>query len=95
MRLICTLSLLVVSVAHAAAQAPDAEALYKERCANCHDRGVPRAANRDALRLLVPDAIRQALTTGAMRTQAEGLSAAQIDALTRLLAGATAPTAAT
>lgn len=99
MRLICTVLVSVMSIAHAAAQAPDAsnqqgEALYKERCANCHDKGVPRAANRDALQRLSQDAVRQALTTGSMRTQAEGLAPAQIESLTRLLA-ATSTLAAT
>jgi polyvinyl alcohol dehydrogenase (cytochrome) len=98
MRLVCLLLPFVMSVAQVAAQTPEAstqqgEALYKERCANCHDRGVPRAANREALGRLSPDSIRQALTTGAMRTQAEGLSAAQVESLTRLLAGASASTA--
>ena len=100
MRLVCLLLPFVMSVAHASAQTQDvstqqAEGLYKERCANCHDRGVPRAANREALGRLSPDSIRQALTTGAMRTQAEGLSAAQVESLTRLLAGASASTATT
>jgi mono/diheme cytochrome c family protein len=50
MRLVCLLLPFVMSVAQVAAQTPEAstqqgEALYKERCANCHDRGVPRAAN--------------------------------------------------
>jgi polyvinyl alcohol dehydrogenase (cytochrome) len=99
MRLVCMLSLLVMSVAHASAQTQgvstqQAEGLYKERCANCHDRGVPRAANREALGRLSPDAIRQALMTGAMRTQAEGLTAPQVEALTRLLAGAASATTA-
>ena len=98
LRLLCPLLLIVVSVTHTFAQTQDVsnqqgEALYKERCANCHDRGVPRAANREALGRLSPDSIRQALTTGAMRTQAEGLSAAQIESLTRLLAAAPASSA--
>ena len=45
----------------------DGESLYAERCAKCHESGVPRAANREALRRLAPDAIRLALTTGSMR----------------------------
>ena len=67
----------------------DGEALYAERCAKCHESGVPRAANREALRRLSPDAIRLALTTGTMRTQGAELTPAQIDTLARLL-GATA-----
>jgi polyvinyl alcohol dehydrogenase (cytochrome) len=96
MRLLYPLLLLVATVAHASAQTQvsnqQAEAIYQERCATCHDKGVPRAASREALGRLSPDAVRQALTTGAMRSQAEGLTAAQVDALTRLLAGATPAT---
>jgi polyvinyl alcohol dehydrogenase (cytochrome) len=96
MRLLWMLSVFVASSVGVSAQTPEgsqqAEALYKERCANCHDRGVPRAANREALGRLSPDAIRQSMTTGAMRSQAEGLTAAQVEALTRLLAEASAST---
>jgi polyvinyl alcohol dehydrogenase (cytochrome) len=94
LRLALLLTLVMrVSAAHVSAQTQEAnqdgEALYKERCATCHDKGVPRAASREALGRLSPDVIRQALTSGTMRTQAEGLTAAQVEALTRLLAGAT------
>ena len=57
----------------------EGESLYTERCAKCHESGVPRAANREALRRLSPDAIRLALTTGSMRTQGAELTPAQID----------------
>ena len=55
------LFVVVVSVTSALAQTPqgvDGEGLYAERCAKCHEAGVPRAANREALRRLSPDAIR-------------------------------------
>lgn len=71
----------------------EGEALYAERCGKCHESGVPRAANREALRGLPPDAISLALTKGVMRTQAEGLTPAQIETLARLL-GKTTPAAA-
>jgi polyvinyl alcohol dehydrogenase (cytochrome) len=74
---------------------PEAETLYKSRCASCHDAGVARAANRDTLRSLSPDAIRLALTSGSMRAQGADLTSAQVDALSRLLGrAAAAPTAA-
>jgi polyvinyl alcohol dehydrogenase (cytochrome) len=97
MRLMYLQLLLVATVAHASAQTQgvsnqQAEAIYQERCATCHDKNVPRAANREALGRLSPDAVRQALTTGAMRSQAEALTAAQVDALTRLLAGTASAT---
>ena len=81
----------------ASAQTPqgttqDGESLYAERCAKCHESGVPRAANREGLRRLSPDTIRLALTTGTMRAQGAELTPAQIDNLARLLG--TAPPAA-
>ena len=98
MRLTSLLLLLLgVSVPVASAQTQqgttqDGESLYAERCAKCHESGVPRAANREGLRRLSPDTIRLALTTGSMRTQGAELTPAQIDSLARLLG--TAPPAA-
>jgi polyvinyl alcohol dehydrogenase (cytochrome) len=86
---------ILLSATPAAGQATQAttqggDTLYRERCATCHEAGVPRAANRDALAKLTPDAVRAALTTGSMRAQATDLSPAQIDALSRLVGRATA-----
>ena len=83
----------VVRVTSALAQTPqgaDGEGLYAERCAKCHEAGVPRAANRAALRQLSPDAIRGALTTGVMRSQGAELTQTQIEALARTVGNATA-----
>jgi polyvinyl alcohol dehydrogenase (cytochrome) len=84
-----------VTAAAAQQQAPnrDGESLYTERCAKCHESGVPRAVNREALSRLSPDAIRAALTTGSMRSQGAELTAMQIEALARML-GNTVATAA-
>jgi polyvinyl alcohol dehydrogenase (cytochrome) len=97
MRLVYLLLPFVVNIGGVSAQTQDVsaqqgEALYKERCASCHEQGVPRAANREVLGRLSADVIRQALTAGAMRSQAAGLTPTQIESLTRLLAGAS-PTA--
>ena len=97
MRLTSLLLLLLgVSVPVASAQTPqgttrNGESLYAERCAKCHESGVPRAAIARRWRLS-PDAVRLALTTGSMRTQGAELTPAQIDSLARLLG--TAPPAA-
>jgi polyvinyl alcohol dehydrogenase (cytochrome) len=99
MRLVSMLLFLFgVSVGVASGQTQEAanregEALYAERCAKCHESGVPRAANREGLRGLPPDAISLALTKGIMRTQAEGLTPAQIETLARML-GRPTPAAA-
>jgi polyvinyl alcohol dehydrogenase (cytochrome) len=94
--MLTTLVLSSVLAAASAAQAAQgnqqAEGIYTARCAMCHEAGVSRAANRQALSRLSADLIRQALTTGSMRTQANGLTPAEIDSIARLL-GTTAPAA--
>jgi polyvinyl alcohol dehydrogenase (cytochrome) len=99
MRLV-TLSLLFLGLGVSAASAQttqnqDPESTYKTRCASCHETGVPRAPNREALRRLTPEAIAAALTTGSMRTQGQELTLDQVQRLARTLAGvatvATAP----
>ena len=84
----------VLSVASASGQTPqganaEGEGLYAGRCSSCHDAGVARAPNRQALNRLSPDAIRAALTTGSMRTQGAELTPPQIEALARTLGTAT------
>jgi len=92
-------TLVLSSVLAAASPAPaaqggnqQAEGVYTARCAMCHEAGVSRAANRQALSRLSVDLIRQTLTSGSMRTQAAGLTPAEIDSIARLL-GTTAPAA--
>src|SRR5688500_9899968 len=53
------------------------EALYAKRCAMCHDKAVPRAPAREALRLLSPEAVLGALQGGTMLVQALGLTLAE------------------
>jgi len=68
------LSRVFVAVAAVAsfADAPTASAqttgaqLYAQRCATCHDKDVPRAPRRDALRQMSPEAILGALQAGIM-----------------------------
>jgi len=95
-----SLALLVlgVCVAPALGQTPQGNAgegdrLYTERCAKCHESGVPRAPVRLALSRLTPDAIRSALTTGSMRSQGAELTQAQIELLARTVGTATATAA--
>jgi polyvinyl alcohol dehydrogenase (cytochrome) len=71
-----------------------AETIYRERCASCHDGSVPRAASPAGLRNLSSERIRVSLTTGVMREQGQGLTLAQLDALSRHLGGAAAAPAA-
>ena len=61
------------------------EALYRERCAQCHAAGVARAPDAAALSRMSPERIRAALTGGSMSAQGRGLTASQLDALSRFL----------
>ena len=83
------LLVLAMSATVASAQTPqEAESIYKERCASCHEMGVARAPNRDGLRRLTPEAIAAALATGSMRQQGQELTLAQIQLLARTRNGA-------
>jgi len=75
----------VVARAQDNATKQDAETLYGQRCASCHDGGAARAPNRAALGLISVENIRFALTSGSMTTPAAGLTPAQIEALSRYL----------
>ncbi len=68
--------------------APDGAALYKARCAACHD-GAPQARmpSHDELAGKSPEAIVNAMFQGAMRTQAAGLTAEEGSAIARFLTG--------
>jgi polyvinyl alcohol dehydrogenase (cytochrome) len=63
------------------------EALYKQRCAACHEGGVPRAPNRAALQQTSPENIRFALKSGSMVVQGLGLSSSQIADIAEFLTG--------
>jgi len=65
----------------ARAQAPDGGTIYRQRCATCHDHPLERVPSRDTIASLSVEAVTSALTTGVMRQQAAGLSAAEIQAL--------------
>lgn len=76
----------------AAATAPvtgtDAASIYTQRCAACHEQPQGNVPPRALLATRPLAQIAQALQSGVMRPFAEGLSAAQIDALARLLGAA-------
>jgi polyvinyl alcohol dehydrogenase (cytochrome) len=57
------------------AQQPDGEQIFKQSCASCHS-GAPdsRAPSPDALKARTPQAVIEALMTGAMRPQGSRLS---------------------
>jgi len=61
------------------------EAIYRERCASCHEGQVARAPVRAALAQMPQESIRDVLTTGSMRQQGANLDAAQIEAVSAYL----------
>jgi polyvinyl alcohol dehydrogenase (cytochrome) len=61
--------------------AQDGAAIYKERCASCHDTPAARVPSIAAIKAMSGEAIYIALNSGVMKTRAEGLSTADIFAL--------------
>src|SRR4051794_20661275 len=78
--------LLCVAMAYGAA--PDGEALYKQRCAGCHEgKPQPRMPSRQELSARTPESIHQAMFGGVMETQSSGLSADEGRAIARFVSG--------
>lgn len=68
------------------AAAPDGAALYKARCAVCHDgQAQPRMPLRDELAAKTPEFVFNAMVSGAMTVQAAGLSEDEGRAVARFL----------
>jgi polyvinyl alcohol dehydrogenase (cytochrome) len=91
--IVVLLSAILVAAAAgpAAAQgAPDGGQIYKQRCASCHDGGMPRVPGREALRGRTPEDIELALSSFAMRRQGEALRPAERRAVAEFLTGAPA-----
>jgi polyvinyl alcohol dehydrogenase (cytochrome) len=76
MRYVCLFALML-PVLHA----QDAAAIYKERCASCHDTPLERVPSLAAIKAMSGEAIYIALSSGVMKSRAEGLSTADIFAL--------------
>jgi polyvinyl alcohol dehydrogenase (cytochrome) len=81
MRHTCFLIVMILALSARVLFAQDGAAIYKERCASCHDAPEGRVPAISAIKAMSGEAIYVALTSGAMRTQAQGLSTAQIFAL--------------
>src|SRR5579862_515232 len=69
------------------AAAPDGAALYKDRCAGCHDaKPQPRMPSHDELAAQTPEFIYSAMS-GAMAVQAAGLTEDEGRAIARFITG--------
>ena len=64
----------------------DGAALYKERCAQCHDAPQGHVPSSSSIKAMSGEAIYAALTTGVMKERAEGLSTQQIFSLIAYIA---------
>lgn len=81
---------LIASLAILHAADPDGAALYKQRCAMCHDAsGETRAPSPAALKQMSPENIVRALETGLMKEQGAALSTAQRRTVAEFLTGKT------
>src|SRR5262249_26871092 len=69
------------------AQAPNGAALFNDHCATCHAAGDQRTPSVAALRQRTPEAILDALLTGAMRQQGSELTDAERRAVAAFLGG--------
>src|SRR5688500_19007419 len=75
----------LVAPALALAQGPSGEALYKARCAACHDNGDARTPPRQALQNMTPSRILRTLDFGAMMTIAYTLRRDEREAVANFL----------
>jgi polyvinyl alcohol dehydrogenase (cytochrome) len=76
MRYVCLFALILPLL-----PAQDGTSIYKERCAACHDAPEGRVPSITAIKAMSGESIYMALTSGVMKSRAEGLSTAQIFAL--------------
>src|SRR5688500_13066076 len=84
-RIVIALFIVAASALPAAAQ--DGAALYKSSCAFCHDGGVPRAPNLEALRAMSPARILASMETGPMIAMADNRTVNERRAIAEFAAG--------
>ena len=97
--LVTACAFLLTAATAASGQTPNAAAIYKERCASCHDPGAgaeaTRAPARDVLRSRTVQQIFASLEPGGvMAANSVGLSTAEKQAVATFLSGTAATTAA-
>ena len=71
----------LLAVIAPALSAQDGAAIYKERCASCHDMPAARIPSLATIKAMSGEAIYIALSSGVMKSRAEGLSTPQMIAL--------------
>src|ERR1700752_1548786 len=81
----CLLALVVIAFCRTS-WAQDGAALYRQRCAVCHEvNGAERAPDRSVLQQMPSATIVKVLETGVMRTMAGSLTPAERDAIAEYL----------
>jgi len=86
MKLLCFAGLALSTLLVGAA--PDGEALYKARCAACHDgKPQPRMPSREDIGKRSPEEIMKTMMAGAMQPQSAGLTPEDGRAIARYVAG--------
>jgi len=83
----CAGSVALLSLAAGPLSAEDGAPLYKQICAACHDTGIDRAPNREALRAMTPERVLAALETGAMISMTSGRTAVERRAIAEFVTG--------
>lgn len=78
---------MMLTAAAEPASPPDGAALYRQRCAGCHDASGSRAPTRDILATRTPEAIVDILINGSMAPMVSGLSKADVEAIALHLTG--------
>jgi polyvinyl alcohol dehydrogenase (cytochrome) len=63
------------------------EPIFKAKCAQCHEPAIDRAPTREQLGVRSPEEVYDALTIGAMKTMATGMSEADIYGVVRFITG--------
>jgi polyvinyl alcohol dehydrogenase (cytochrome) len=81
MRYLCLLLLLSSTLL-----AQDGAAIYKQRCASCHDAPAARVPSITTIKGMSAESIYMTLTRGVMKTQADGLSTPELFSLIGYLA---------
>jgi cytochrome c553 len=78
------ISILFIS---AMAYAQSGEAIYKQRCASCHEGGLDRAPSRAALSQMTAERVLTAMESGPMISMASGRSAADRRSIAEFVSG--------
>jgi polyvinyl alcohol dehydrogenase (cytochrome) len=67
--------------------AEDGPSLFKQLCSSCHDAGLDRAPDREALRAMTPERVLAALESGVMLSMASGRTGVERRAIAEFVTG--------